>query len=96
MVVLRALDSSLLPDAFSGYVALVNYVKGLHNDSPTLALSAHLVALASSVWNALVKTLSRLAISLPNYLPRDDLTHSFLIQPTCGTTGETRLANRVC
>lgn len=55
---LRALDNSQLQDSFNNYVELVDYIKRIHDSAPTLALTAHLVAMAGSVWTAVVKVLS--------------------------------------
>lgn len=55
---LRALDQPQLQQSFSRYIELVNYIKQIHDSAPTLALTAHLVAMAGSVWTAVVKVLS--------------------------------------
>ena len=55
---LRALEAGDLPSALQGYVALVDYIKEIHARAPALALTSHLVAMASSVWRGLVKLLS--------------------------------------
>lgn len=55
---LRALDNSQLQESFNNYVGLVEYIKHIHDNAPTLALTAHLVAMAGSVWTAVVKVLS--------------------------------------
>lgn len=52
------MDEGYLSEAIKVYVELVNYVKETHAGAPNLALTSHLVAMASSVWNGLVKTLS--------------------------------------
>lgn len=58
IVVLRALELSKLPEAFAGYVALVEYIQVIHSGAKSLSLASHVVAMASSVWHSLVKALS--------------------------------------
>ncbi|KAI5481051.1 hypothetical protein MNV49_006237 [Pseudohyphozyma bogoriensis] len=58
IIVLAALQAEDLDDAFDTYVELVEYIQHVHLGAPTLALTSHLVAMASSVWNTLVKALS--------------------------------------
>jgi hypothetical protein len=55
---LRALDNSQLQESFNNYVELVDYINRIHDSAPALALTAHLVAMAGSVWTAVVKVLS--------------------------------------
>lgn len=55
---LRALTAVNLPVAFEAYIKLVQYIGSVQNTAPALALTSHLVAMASSVWNSLVKALS--------------------------------------
>lgn len=59
IVALRGLADDDLPQAFQGYTALVDYIRSIHDGAPGLALTSHLVSMASSVWSALVKALSR-------------------------------------
>ncbi|KAL8291920.1 hypothetical protein RQP46_002178 [Phenoliferia psychrophenolica] len=58
IVSLQGLADADLPQAFDGYIALVQYIQGIANGAPQLALTQHLVAMAASVWTALVKALS--------------------------------------
>lgn len=67
IVALQGLAEGDLPQAFDGYIALVQYIQQIHQGAPALALTAHLVAMAASVWTALVKALSACVhFSLPS------------------------------
>lgn len=61
---LRALEDTKLPLAFQEYIDLVEYINTIHTEAPSLALASHLVAMALSVWNALVKVLSKCVLCL--------------------------------
>ncbi|GAA6035080.1 hypothetical protein JCM8097_002174 [Rhodosporidiobolus ruineniae] len=66
--VLRSLDTGSLPQAFRAYVGLIDYIKLVYRDTDAaktggegvgiVALTSHLVGMANSVWNSLVRTLS--------------------------------------
>ncbi|GAA5984113.1 hypothetical protein JCM11641_000317 [Rhodosporidiobolus odoratus] len=66
--VLRSLDSGSLPQAFRAYVGLVDFIKLVYRDTDAakssgegvgiVALTSHLVGMANSVWNSLVKVVS--------------------------------------
>ncbi|GAA5921613.1 hypothetical protein JCM1841_000155 [Sporobolomyces salmonicolor] len=72
ITVLRSLDAGALPQAFRAYVGLVDYIKLVYRETDQLkagvaaanggaslvALTTHLVGMANSVWNSLVKALS--------------------------------------
>ncbi|GAA5936810.1 uncharacterized protein JCM15063_000067 [Sporobolomyces koalae] len=68
LTVLRSLDANALPQAFRAYVGLVDYIKTVYKENEAIkatgqghgmvALTTHLVAMANSVWNSLVKVLS--------------------------------------
>ncbi|KAK4702207.1 RAD50-interacting protein 1, partial [Phenoliferia sp. Uapishka_3] len=55
---LQGLADKDLSKAFDCYIELVVYIQSIHDTAPSLAITAHLVAMASSVWTALVKALS--------------------------------------
>ncbi|EGU13476.1 RINT-1 family protein [Rhodotorula toruloides ATCC 204091] len=75
MTVLRSLDTGSLPQAFRAYVSLVEYIKTVHQASEStkaampngaagmVALTSHLVGMANSVWNSLVRVLSSRLLS---------------------------------
>ncbi|GAA5857348.1 hypothetical protein JCM8547_002233 [Rhodosporidiobolus lusitaniae] len=66
--VLRSIDAGSLPQAFRAYVGLIDYIKLVYRDTAAaktggegvgiVALTSHLVGMANSVWNSLVKVLS--------------------------------------
>ncbi|GAA5951427.1 hypothetical protein JCM21900_004406 [Sporobolomyces salmonicolor] len=72
ITVLRSLDAGALPQAFRAYVGLVDYIKLVYRETDQLkageaavnggaslvALTTHLIGMANSVWNSLVKALS--------------------------------------
>lgn len=71
LTALRSLDSTALPQAFRAYVELVTFVRAVGGEATSAkatdqnapsgltALTSQLVSMTTSVWNALVKTLSR-------------------------------------
>ncbi|GEM09225.1 rint-1 family protein [Rhodotorula toruloides] len=75
MTVLRSLETGSLPQAFRAYVSLIEYIKTVHQASDSakaatpdgavgmVALTSHLVGMANSVWNSLVRTLSSRLLS---------------------------------
>ncbi|GAA5831097.1 hypothetical protein JCM11251_005141 [Rhodosporidiobolus azoricus] len=66
--VLRSLETGSLPQAFRSYVGLIEFIKLVYRDTDVpqaggdgagiVALTSHLVGMANSVWNSLVKVLS--------------------------------------
>ncbi|GAA5871149.1 hypothetical protein JCM16303_001706 [Sporobolomyces ruberrimus] len=72
LTVLRSLESNALPQAFRAYVGLVDFIKLVYRETGQLkgggqnagqgngmvGLTTHLVGMANSVWNSLVKVLS--------------------------------------
>ncbi|GAA5884946.1 hypothetical protein JCM6882_007164 [Rhodosporidiobolus microsporus] len=66
--VLRSLDTGSLPQAFRAYVGLIEFIKLVYRDTEAaktsgegvgiVALTSHLVGMANSVWNSLVRVLS--------------------------------------
>ncbi|GAA5982642.1 hypothetical protein JCM5350_002133 [Sporobolomyces pararoseus] len=70
LTVLRSLESNSLPQAFRSYVGLVDFIKTVYSETEHLkqggtgtgngmvGLTSHLVGIANSVWNSLVKVLS--------------------------------------
>ncbi|GAA6047744.1 hypothetical protein JCM3770_001756 [Rhodotorula araucariae] len=67
--VLRSLEAGSLPQAFRAYVGLVEYIKSVYAENEAakgdgargaglVALTSHLVGMANSVWNSLVRKLS--------------------------------------
>ncbi|KAL7344118.1 RINT-1 family protein [Rhodotorula toruloides] len=75
LTVLRSLDTGSLPQAFRAYVSLIEYIKTIHQASESskaatpngaagmVALTSHLVGMANSVWNSLVRVLSSRLLS---------------------------------
>ncbi|GAA5901887.1 uncharacterized protein JCM6883_000427 [Sporobolomyces salmoneus] len=73
LTVLRSLEENALPPAFRAYVGLVDYIKLVYketdqtrqqgNGNGMVALTSHLVGMANSVWNSLVKVLSTRLLS---------------------------------
>ncbi|BGP37330.1 hypothetical protein JCM10449v2_001235 [Rhodotorula kratochvilovae] len=68
--VLRSLEAGSLPQAFRAYVGLVEFIKSVYAENEAakgaeggggaglVALTSHLVGMANSVWNSLVRMLS--------------------------------------
>ncbi|BGP19054.1 hypothetical protein JCM10213v2_007137 [Rhodosporidiobolus nylandii] len=71
--VLRSLETGSLPQAFRAYVGLIDFIKLVYRDTDAaktgsegvgiVALTSHLVGMANSVWNSLVKVLSSRLLS---------------------------------
>ncbi|GAA5963767.1 hypothetical protein JCM3765_006844 [Sporobolomyces pararoseus] len=64
LTVLHSLESNSLPQAFRSYVGLVDFIKRVYSETQSLkqgrmvGSTTHLVGMANSVWNSLVKVLS--------------------------------------
>lgn len=65
MTVLQALRDRKLEEACTGYVALVEYVRGIQETAPALALTTHLLEMVRSVSTSMVQSLSRFVPSYP-------------------------------
>ena len=92
LAVLRALEGMDVELAFDGYVDLVAYITKIHTTAPALAITTHLVGMASSVWYSLVKVLSE-CVSLRPFDSRNADIPTAHLQSPRSARRSTRMAD---